>query len=643
MKKIVFFISIIILMNGCSYLDIVPDNLATIEMSFETRNSAERFLVTCYSYVPEHANPQENIALVAGDEIWYYTEKDFYMDNETSLRLAKGLQNATDPYSNFWEGKRGGQNLFVAIRDCNIFLENLKDIPGLERNEQNRWIAEVQVLKAYFHFLLLNMYGPIPIVDKNIAVDASPDETKVERMPVDLVIEYIVSLLNIAIESEALPDKIMYIHSEYGRLTLSAATAIKAKVLMLGASPLFNGNPDYINFKNDEGTHLINPEYDPEKWVKAKDACLDAILTAEEAGHQLYQFTDLLPIGNIHDILRHELTLRATITDRFNSELIWGLGNNWTDQLQTWSQPRFTSFHAADFNSAKKSHAPTLNAVESFYTINGVPISEDKNWDYLNRYTPVEIEGKIAEDHRYYIQNDYTTAKLHIYREPRFYAYVGFDGGKWFSLESTDDNSIPSLNAKAGQLSGRTGLELYSSTGYFTKKVVNYQNVITQSARTIETYPFPIIRLSDLYLMYAEALNEVLEAPDNEVYKYIQNVRHKAGLDLNSDLVSTWELHSKNPLKPKTKEGMREIIRQERLIELSFEGSRFWDLRRWKMAEEYFNLPVRGWNINGAIPADFYQVRNIFYRDYLKRDYFWPISQTELLRNPKLKQSPGWN
>lgn len=643
MKKTVFFISIIVLMNGCSYLDIVPDNLATIEMAFETRNSAERFLVTCYSYVPEHANPQENIALVAGDEIWYYTEKDFYMNNETSLRLAKGLQNATDPYSNFWEGKRGGQNLFVAIRDCNIFLENLKDIPGLERNEQNRWIAEVQVLKAYFHFLLLNLYGPIPIVDKNIAVDASPDETKVERMPVDLVIEYIVSLLDTAIESEALPDKIMYIHSEYGRLTLSAATAIKAKVLMLGASPLFNGNQDFINFKNDEGTHLINPEHDPEKWVKAKDACLDAILTAEQAGHQLYQFTDLLPIGNIHDILRHELTLRATITDRFNSELIWGLGNNWTDQLQTWSQPRFTSFHAADFNSAKKSHAPTLNAVESFYTINGVPISEDKNWDYLNRYTPVEIEGKIAEDHRYYIQSDYTTAKLHIYREPRFYAYIGFDGGKWFSLESTDDNSIPSLNAKAGQLSGRTGLELYSSTGYFTKKVVNYQNVITQSARTIETYPFPIIRLSDLYLMYAEALNEVLEAPDNEVYKYIQNVRHKAGLDLNSDLVSTWELHSKNPLKPKTKEGMREIIRQERLIELSFEGSRFWDLRRWKLAEEYFNLPVRGWNINGATPTDFYQVRNIFFRDYLKRDYFWPISQTELLRNSKLKQSPGWN
>ncbi len=630
-------------MNSCSYLDIVPDNLATIEMTFETRNSAERFLVTCYSYVPEHANPQENIALVAGDEIWYYTEKDFYMNNETSLRLAKGLQNATDPYCNFWEGKRGGQNLFVAIRDCNIFLENLKDIPGLERSEKNRWIAEVQVLKAYYHFLLLNMYGPIPIVDKNIAVDATPDETKVERIPVDIVIDYIVSLIDTAIESEALPEKIMYIHSEYGRLTLSAATAIKAKVLMLGASPLFNGNQDYVNFKNDEGISFINPEYDPEKWIKAKNACLNAILTAEEAGHQLYQFTDLLPIGNIHDVLRHELTLRATITDRFNRELIWGLGNNWTDQLQTWSQPRFTSFHAADFNSAKKSHAPTLNVVESFYTIHGVPIDEDKNWDYFNRYTPVEITGKVAEDHKYYLQNDYTTAKLHVYREPRFYAYVGFDGGKWFSLESTDDNSIPSLNAKAGQLSGRTGLELYSSTGYFTKKVVNYQNVITQSARTIETYPFPIIRLSDLFLMYSEALNEVLETPDSEVYKYIQNVRHKAGLDQNSDLVSTWELYSKDPSKPKTKEGMREIIRQERLNELSFEGSRFWDLRRWKLAEEYFNLPIRGWNINGATPTDFYQVKNIFYRDYLKKDYFWPISQTELLRNPKLKQNPGWN
>lgn len=638
-----FFIILAFFLAGCdSYLDIVPDNLATVEMAFDTRAGAEKFLATCYSYVPEHANVQENVALLAGDEIWYYGEKDFYMNNETTLRLAKGMQNQTNPYCNFWEGKRGGFNMFVAIRDCNIFLESIKEIPGLEQNEKNQWIAEVKTLKAYFHFCLMRMYGPIPVMDKNIPVDASPAETQVRRKSVDEVVQYIVSLLDEAANSGNLPEKITFIHTEYGRLTLPAAKAIKAKVLMLAASPLFNGNSDYNGFVDYEGTNLINPNFDPQKWVAAKDACLEAIESAETAGHALYSFTDLLPIGDISDQVREELTLRATITDRFNQELIWGLGNNWTYELQTWCQPRFTQEHAADFNDTRKSHAPTLNMVEGFYSANGVPISEDKDWDYGNRYEVVKVSDEVADAHKYYLQRDYSTAKLHTYREPRFYAYVGFDGGKWFSLESEDDEHIPYLNAKAGQLSGKSGFEIYSITGYFTKKLVNYQNVITENTKTIEGYTFPIIRLSDLYLMYAEALNEVKELPDAQVYEYIQRVRHKVGLDKDSDLVTTWSQHSRYPDKPTTKEGMREIIHQERMNELAFEGHRYWDLRRWKLAGEYFSRPIRGWNIYAPDETSFYQVKNIYYRDFLMKDYLWPISQDEMLRNPNLVQNPGW-
>lgn len=642
MKKYIFLL-LIFAFAGCeSFLDIVPDNLATIELAFNTRSGAERFLATCYSYVPEHANPQENIALVAGDEVWYYAEKDFYMNNQTSLRLAKGMQNATDPYCNFWEGTRGGQNMFIAIRDCNIFLENLKDIPGLEQNEMNRWIAEVKVLKAYFHFWLLRLYGPIPIIRENLPVDASVEETRIEREPVDDVVEYLVSLMDEAIDSGALPDKITYINTEYGRLTLPAAKAIKAKILMLAASPLFNGNEDYAGFTNSDGEPLVNSAYDENKWIAARDACFEAIQSAENAGHALYEFKDLLPIGGINETVRHELTLRATITDPFNQELIWGVGANWVYGLQTWCQPRFTSFHAADFNSAKKSHAPTLNMVESFYTNHGVPIKEDITWDYANRNSPVTVSGSVADDHMYYIQSDYRTAKAHTYREPRFYAYIGFDGGKWFSLEAESDQDIPYLNAKAGQLSGKAGQELYSITGYFAKKLVNYQNVITRNTNSVENYTFPIIRLSDLYLMYAEALNETKSTPDDEVYEYIQRVRHKAGLDQDGSLVNTWQIYSNQPSKPTTKNGMRKIIQQERLIELSLEGKRYWDLRRWKLAETYFSKPIQGWNIYSAEVEGFYQVKNIFYRDFLNRDYLWPISQNETLRNPNLVQSPGW-
>ena len=642
MKKYITIVFVIIMSSCSDYLDIVPDNLASIDIVFNNRATAEQFLSTCYSYVPEHAQIEQNFAMLAGDEVWYYTENDFYVNNVTSFRLAKGLQNATDPYMNYWEGGRGAFNMFVAIRDCNIFLENLTDIPGLTLNEKNRWIAEVKTLKAFYHFWLLRMYGPIPITDVNIPVDASPKETQVKRDPVDDVVNYIVELLDEVIASNALFENISFINTDYGRLTLPAAKAIKAKVLMLSASPLFNGNSDFAGFVDTDGNNLINQSYDAQKWVAAEEACLDAIQTAEASGHKLYTFTDLLPIGEINDVVRTELTQRATITDRFNEEQIWGVDRSWTGDLQAWCQPRWTSEHSSLFNFAKKSHAPTLNMVEDYYTINGVPINEDSTWDYNERYDVVSVSDQIADDHKYYIESDVTTAKLHTYREPRFYATVGFDGGKWFSLESDDLEDLPYINAKAGQISGKVGFEIYSITGYFTKKLVNYENVITVNNAAVIGYTFPIIRLSDLYLMHAEAANEVKGAPDAEVYEYIQKVRHKAGLDVGSDLVTTWAMHSNIPNKPTTKEGMRDIIRQERRIELSFEGQRYWDLRRMKLAGDYFSRPIRGWNINGSDTEGFYQVKDIFFRDFLIKDYLWPISQNEILRNPNLVQSPGW-
>ena len=171
---------------------------------------------------------------------------------------------------------------------------------------------------------------------------------------------------------------------------------------------------------------------------------------------------------------------------------------------------------------------------------------------------------------------------------------------------------------------------------------MHYENIISLEGSSINGYSFPIIRLSDLYLMYAEASNETKSAPDADVYEYIQKVRDRAGLDEGGDLVSTWQTHSSNPSKPITKDGMREIIHQERMIELALEGHRYWDLRRWKLAGEYFSKPIRGWNIFKPDVEGFYEVENIFYRNYLTKDYLWPISQTELLRNPNLIQNPGW-
>ena len=647
MKK--YCLILIIIFSSCEqdYLDVVPDNIPTIDLAFNNRASALNFLATCYTYIPEHANVVQNFSMLAGDEIWYYAENDFYMNNETSFRLAKGMQNVSNPYLNYWEGGRGApHSLFNALRDCNIFLENLVTVPGLDEQERLRWLDEVKVLKAFYHFWLMQMYGPIPIVENNISVGASAEETNVFRDPVDDVVNYLVQLLDEVIEGENLPGVINYIYTEQGRVTMPVAKALKAKILVLNASPIFNGNTDFNSLVDSQGNSLVNQTYDSQKWVLAKDALYDAIESAESNGHQLYEFSQQIPInGELSEQVIQELSQRAAITEPYNSEIIWAYGPEWSGDLQMWCQPRWSADHSALFGFTKKSHAPTLNMVETFYTNNGVPIDEDITWNYGNRYDVVStplLDSNNENYHEYYIEDNYSTSKLHTYREPRFYSTVGFDGGKWFSLETTNINNIPYLDAKAGALSGKQGFEIYSITGYFAKKLVHYENVISQEGSTIKGYSFPIIRLTDLYLMYSEALNEVKESPDSEVYEYIQKVRDKAGLDSDGDLVNTWQLYSSSPSKPSTKDGMRDIIHQERMIELALEGHRYWDLRRWKLADEYFSKPIRGWNIFRPDVEGFYEVENIYYRNYLIKDYLWPISQNELLRNPNLVQNPGW-
>ena len=172
MKKITKYIPTIILTLLCScsdYLDIVPDNVTTLDIVFNNRNTAERYLANCYHFVPDHGSVKRIPGMGAGHECWFYTTNDSHFDNEVSFYIARGLQNIDAPYANYWDGE-GGSNLpmFRAIRECNIFLDYVRDqhkVNDLTDSERKRWIAEVNVLKAYYHFFLFEHYGPIPIVD----------------------------------------------------------------------------------------------------------------------------------------------------------------------------------------------------------------------------------------------------------------------------------------------------------------------------------------------------------------------------------------------------------------------------------------------------------------------------------------------
>src|SRR5690606_31381892 len=177
-------------------------------------------------------------------------------------------------------------------------------------------------------------------------------------------------------------------------------------------------------------------------------------------------------------------------------------------------------------------------------------------------------------------------------------------------------------------------------TGYFIKKLVSFRSTTTTASPGPHRFSIPVIRLSDLYLLRAEAANEVKDAPDNDVYQWVDSIRFRAGL---AGVVESWAKYATIPGKPTTKEGMREIIKRERLIELAFEGQRMFDLRRWKDAMQYMNQPVQGWDYQGVKPEEYYQVRTYFNnRNYTTKDYLWPLWMTTIIQNPNLVQNPGW-
>ena len=613
---------------ACSgYLDVVPDGVATMDNAFSNRINAEKFLFTCYNRLPNQNAEWNYPGNVGGDEIWWDIE---YVDlgNKSGSRIATNSQNITTPYQNYWDGNEGGEPLWQGIRDCNIFLENIDRVPDMEEGERLRWISEVKFIKAYLHFFLLELYGPIPIVDVNLEVNSDPEEVRVKRRPVEEVIEFVVNLLDESMVN--LPDRITETSTEMGRITKPIAASIKAKALVWAASPLFNGNPDYVNFKDKEGTQLIPSQKDDSKWVRAAEAIKEAIDISEANGHALYQYQP--GFEQISEVTRMKYTLRGVACERpiNNPEIIWAHTEG-ENSFQNYCTPKL---HVSYYGTSELS-AP-LKIAEQYYTMNGVPIDEDTQWDYTNRY---ETRRDTGSFHQYYIKAGETTAMLNYYREPRFYAHLAFDRSLYEAQSQEEDETIMIEN-RSGEVHGQRYAASNIMTGYFIKKLVSFRSGTTTNSPSPYTFKIPIVRLGDLYLLYAEALNEIKNAPDAEVYEWVDKIRERAGL---KGVVESWAQHSNVPNKPQTKEGMREIIKRERLIELAFEGQRFFDLRRWKDAETYLNEPIQGWDYTGQNVRDYYVVRTYFDdRNYTYKDYLWPIRLSSLIRNSNLVQNPGW-
>jgi hypothetical protein len=643
--KIILSITALLALVSCKkFLDVVPDNVATIENAFSQRSSAEKYLFTCFSYMPKHGHHDNNPAFTAGDEIWYmYPSRDV---STNFWNIARGEQNSSDPLGDFWTGDKGGTKLYQGIRDCNIFLENIWKTKDMDEGEKNRWIAEVKFLKAYYHFYLLRMYGPIPVIKENLPISSSTEQMQVARDPVDTAFNYIVRLLDEAYKSEALPARVIGSEiSDLGRITQAIVLSLKAKVLVYAASPLFNGNTDFASLKDDKGRRLFNQVYDPVKWDSAASACKTAIDFCEANGYMLHRFPPSQGPGwVIAPAIQTQLDIRAAVTEKFNNtEVIWPNTASRGKDIQRWAMPLLSSAFTST-SGPKGIMAPPLKMAELFYTRNGVPINEDKTWDYAGRFQ-LKKQTSAASDslNKYYIALNEETVKLHYDREPRFYADLGFDRGLWFGnvVNNFNSNSMFMVKGRKAEYSAKQGHSNFSATGYYPKKLVSINTTCASDGNITSNYseyPWPEIRLADLYLMYAEALNEA-NGPGAETYDYINRVRTRAGLNT---VEYSWLNFSNDNTKYTTKAGLREIIQQERLIELAFEGHRFWDLRRWKKAHLVQNTTIKGWDLEQTDAPSYYKEIVLFNQTFQLRDYFWPIEIDQILRDRKLVQNVGW-
>lgn len=640
MKKYLILIVLSLLSSSCDdYLDIVPDKTQELSLLFQRKNAAYTALVTCYSYIPQNDGIYSTFVL-ASDEFTTPQAKE-----TDAIRLMKGLQTTSDPIMSYWSGYgasgRGQGGLFQGIRACNELIENINQVVDMTQDEKIQWKSEAMFLKAYYHYLLLTHYGPIPIVDVNLPISSDTESVKVNREPVDEVFNYIFSTIDTAIKG--LPERASN-KNELGRIDKVIALSLKSRVALFYASPMFNGNSEfYGGFVDQDGVHYFNQIYDKSRWEFAAEVTEQAIEACLANGISLYNFNAEPPTFDSYFYYNNQTIptmydLRYAITEPWNSELVWGNsmpvgGSNSWWQIQAGALMKSPT--SSSVEAAWQWIAPTMRMAELYYTRNGLPIDEDLNFDYENRFE-TSTASTLDPLNLVTIQNGQRTAKLNMGREARFYANLAFDRGynrtwgqRWF------------LRMRKGETHGRiANSNDYLTTGYGLKKLVHPDSEGDGYDKLID-YPWPMIRLAELYLNHAEALNEA-NGPTPEVYSALNEVRQRAGVP---DVEVVWSdaTKAKTVNKHTTLSGMREIIQTERMIELSFEGHRYYDLRRWLLADQHFDAPVMGWSVDETNEDDYYQVQDVGQRSFNKnRDYLHPISTDELARNSNLIQNPGW-
>ena len=638
-------------LSSCAdYLNVAPDSSMTLEDIFQNADAARAGLARVYNGLPI-ISESFSTEFELGDEYLPRLDHNDNVNTWRAIRIMRGLQSVSAPLLGLWSGTGRGKPLYVAINQCEIYLHYIDRVVDMNESEIRERKAQVKFLKAYYLWLLVQHYGPIVIPP---AQPADPQATGqnlfLSRSKVEDCFTHIIDLMN-----EAIPDlRERTQELDLGQVDQIAAKAIKARVLLFRASPFFNGNREYYgDFYDHDGQPFFPQEYSREKWKDAIDALNEAIAIAHANGKQLYTYKKEQYLYDREDMAANPQNLkllydnRMVVCDPWNEELLWGFtGINFTtqDDLSGSTNMRLPAGYsegivntvAFSMQWVGSSYAP----LERYYTKNGLPLNEDLTFDEAKKHEVVTTPGVTDPAYqplRGIMQPGSETLQMYLNREPRFYANVVITGGYW-RTHLVRIRTMMYAGTDGGYASALPYDYYYS--GIAIKKFVHPENQSGAWYRLVK-YPYPIIRLADLYLMKAEALNEYNDAPTQEVYDMINLVRRRAGIP---DVQTVWANPSlaKTPNRHLTKEGMREIILQERANEFTFDGSHFWDMHRHKRAVREFSDPVTGWTPTGATAQTFFVLEAKQSRKFTVRDYLWPIDLNEMNTNGNLIQNPGW-
>ena len=476
--------------------------------------------------------------------------------------------------------------LYRRIRQVNLFMENIDDVPFDNEAWRDRMKGEVHFLNAYFYHNLIRLHGGVPIIDRTFGLT---DEFLVSRNTLQECIDYVVSECDKAAALLPLVPE----DKDIGRATRGAALALKARMLLYAASDLYN-DPSWAS--GYEHPELISVTGDrTAKWQAAKDAAkavmdLGIYEIQDATGDPVKDYTDVFLLKDSKEAIFSRYFIKSR---GWEDNALPGLANG-PNGYHNWG-----------------GNTPIQELVDDYEMIDG------SKFDWNN---PDHAKAPYEN------------------RDPRFYATILYDQAPWRprpadavdfdpdgkviirSVETSPGNWVPGLDTRDGPIEDWNG----GYSGYYLRKFIDptVEHEYAAAGGNQEA-PWHFFRLAEIYLNYAEAcigLNE-----EDEAKKYINILRARAGM----------------PDVTETGDALVERYRNERRVELAFEEHRYFDVRRWMIASEALGRPANGIIIRqpfGQPPT--YQVGLVQERAWTDKMYFLPILQDEMNRNNKLVQNP---